>query len=131
MNQSYYISWFYYFYRQLYMIYKFESFWKNSEMMTSKHVDSFINEKFTSKFLLHLIFIFLSPLVHEIRVCPPFLSQFWVNDVTTLSQNLKMLRERFHKWIIHLKVPFTSDFHLSINTGTWNTNMGLFHAFLG
>ena len=58
-------------------------------------------------------------------------SQFCVNDFTTFSQNLKILRERFHKRIIYLKVPFTFDFHLSINIGTWNTNLDIFDPFLG
>ena len=59
----------------------------------------------------------------------PFSSQFWLDDVTRLSQNFEILRERFHKGIIHLKVPFTFDFHLSINIGTWNTNLDLFDPF--
>ena len=45
----------------------------------------------------------------------PFLSQFWVDDVTMLTQNFKILRKRFHKGIIHLRVSFTFDFHLSLN----------------
>ena len=61
----------------------------------------------------------------------PFSSQYWVVDVTTLSQNFKFLREHFHKGIVHLKVPFPFDFHLSINIGTWNTNLNLFDPFLG
>ena len=44
-----------------------------------------------------------------------------------LSQNFKILRERFYKWIFHLSF----DFHLSINIGTWNTNLDLFNPFLG
>ena len=40
----------------------------------------------------------------------PFSSQFCVDDVPTLSQNFKTLRERFHKWIVHLKVSFTFEF---------------------
>ena len=45
----------------------------------------------------------------------------------SLSQNLKILRERFYKWIFH----FIFDFHLSINIGTWNTNLDLYDPFLG
>ena len=41
------------------------------------------------------------------------------------------LRDRFHKWLIHLKVPFTFDFHLSINIGIWKTNLDLYDPFLG
>ena len=58
-------------------------------------------------------------------------SQFWVDDVIILSQIFKILRERFHKRIIYLKVPFTFDFHLSINIGTWNTNLDLSVHILG
>ena len=36
-----------------------------------------------------------------------FSNQFWFDDVTKLRQNLEILRERFHKRITHLKVPFT------------------------
>ena len=101
---------------------KFESFWPNFEVMTSGHgarisgfrENSFINEYLTSKFLLLGIFIFLSPLVHEIRVWTLFVSRFWVDDVTRLSQNYNILCERFHKGIIHLEVPFTFDFPLSM-----------------
>ena len=60
----------------------------------------------------------------------PFSSQFWVDNITTLNQIFKILRERFHKRIIHLKVLFIFDFHLSINIGTWNTNLDLFVTFL-
>ena len=48
----------------------------------------------------------------------PFFQPVLIDDVTTLSQILKSLREWFHKQIIHLKVPFAFDFHLSINIGT-------------
>ena len=58
-------------------------------------------------------------------------SQFCINDFTTLSQNLKILRELFYKRIIYLKLPLTFDFHLSINNGTWNINLDLFHPFWG
>ena len=47
-----------------------------------------------------------------------FSSQLWVDDVTTMRQNLKILRERFH-----LKQSFTLDFHLSIrDSGFKNEN---------
>ena len=59
----------------------------------------------------------------------PFLSQFCVDDVTTLSQNFKILRERFHEGIINLKVPFTFDSYLNINIDTGNTNLDLFQPF--
>ena len=91
-------------------------------MMTSQHgagiskfqENSFINEYITSKFL------FLLPSFYHHQYMRyefgPFLSQFWVDDVTTLSQNFRTLREQFHKRIIYLKVPYT--LHLSINIGT-------------
>ena len=60
-----------------------------------------------------------------------FPRQFWVDDVIILSQNFKILRGWFHKWIINLKISFTFDFHLSINIGTWYTNLNFFHPFLG
>ena len=109
------------------MIQTLESFWPDFEMMTSQHrtiilrfpENSFINEYLTSKFRLFSIFIFLSPFLHEI------------DDVTTLSQNFIILRERFHKGKIHLKVPFTFDSHLLTNLGTWNTKLDLFHPFFG
>ena len=44
-----------------------------------------------------------------------FSSKFWVDNVTELCQSIKILRKRFHKRIIHLKVPFAFDFHFSIN----------------
>ena len=121
------------------MIYKLECFWPNFKLMTSQHgarisrfrENSFIDKRLTSKFLFLLIFIFLSPLVHEIRVWTLFSSQFWVDNVIMLSQKLKISRERFHKRIIHCKVLFTFDFHLSINIGTWNTNLDFFDSFLG
>ena len=89
------------------------SLWLNFETMKPQHgakfsttKKSFINEYLTSKFLLHLIFMFLSPLIQEFG---PFLSQFWVDEVTTLSQNFKVLRERFHKRIFPLRVSFIFD----------------------
>ena len=87
--------------------------------------NSYINEYLTSKFLLLLIFTMLSPLI---RVWPLFLVNF---GVMMSTQNFKISRERFHRQIIHLKVPFTFDFHFSINIGTWNTNLNLFDSFLG
>ena len=59
-----------------------------------------------------------------------FLTQIWVNVVTTGNQNFKLLRERFRKRVIHLKVFFTFDFHLSIDIGTWNTSLDLFELGL-
>ena len=59
-----------------------------------------------------------------------FSSKFWIDDITTLSQNFKIFRERFHKQIIQLKVPFTFDFHISINIDTWNTNLNLLNPYL-
>ena len=61
----------------------------------------------------------------------PFSSQSWIDDATRLSQNFMILRERFHKGIIHLGVPFTFDFHFSINIGSQNTNFDIFDQFLG
>ena len=57
---------------------KHDPLWHNFEMMASKHgarisrfqENSFINESLTSKFLLLLIFVFLSTLVHEIPIWP-------------------------------------------------------------
>ena len=55
---------------------QFQSRWHSFEMMTSQNgawfwrfwVKSFINEYLTWKFVLLLIFIFSSPLVHEMQV---------------------------------------------------------------
>ena len=44
-----------------------------------------------------------------------------------LSQNVKILREQSYKWIFHQSF----DFHLSINIGTWNSNLDFFSPFLG
>ena len=41
------------------------------------------------------------------------------------------MRKRFYKRISQLKVPFSFDFHLSSNIGTWNTNLDFFDPFLG
>ena len=49
-----------------------------------------------------------------------FSSQFWIDGVTKLIQDFKLLRERFRKRIIY---------HLSINIDTWNTNLDLFNSF--
>ena len=48
-----------------------------------------------------------------------------------MSQNFKILRERLLELIIYLKVHFTFGFHLSINTGTWNTNLALSDKIFG
>ena len=71
---------------------------------------------------------FVSPLVHEIRVLVLFdpILGCWRYHVGLKLQNFE---KRFHKWIIHLKVPFTFDFHLSINIGTWNTNLDILTHF--
>ena len=61
----------------------------------------------------------------------PFLSPFWVDDVTRLIQNFKISTERFRKWIIHWEIPFTFDFHLSINISAWNSGLDLYDLFLG
>ena len=60
----------------MYLIYRFESFSHNFEVMMSQYgtiifrfqENSFLNEYFTSNFLLLFIYISLSPIVHEIRV---------------------------------------------------------------
>ena len=104
------------------MIYKFESFLPNFEVMTSGHgarisrfrENGFINEYLTSKFLLLGIIIFLSPLVHEIRVWTLCWVDFGLMTSKRWSQNCNILCERFDKGIIHLEVPFTFDFHLSM-----------------
>ena len=116
------------------MIYKFEFLWPNFEMMTSQDgattsrfwKNSFINEYLALKFLLLWIFIFLSLLIYKIQNWPSF-----EQIITTLSQNFKILREPFHKQIIHLKLPFTFDFHLSINFGTRNNQFGPFRSIFG
>ena len=118
-----YSSWFRYFHHQLYMIHKIESFWPISEMMISQHgakmrENSFINEYLTSKFLLLLIFIFI-------------IISTWVKSGPLFRIDFKVLKEQFHKRIIHLKVPINFDFHMSINIGTWNTNMDPLDPFLG
>ena len=64
------------------------------------------------------------------RSLSSFFSQFWVDEITKLSRNFKALREKFYKQIIHFKVTFTFDFHLSITIGTWNTNSDLSEPFL-
>ena len=77
-------SWFQYFYSQLYIIYKFESFWPSFEIIASQNgariskfqENYFIIEYLTPKFLLLLISIFLSPLVHEIQVSVLFRANF-------------------------------------------------------
>ena len=61
----------------------------------------------------------------------PFSSQFWLDEVTKLSQSFKVLRGQFHKRVIYLKVHFTFGFQLSINIGICNSNVNLFHPFLG
>ena len=71
----------------------------------------------------HNIFIFLSSLVQ-------FLSQFWVDNVTSLSQNFKILRSWFQKRIFHVKLPFT-ELHLSVTIGTWSTSLGPFWPNFG
>ena len=108
------------------MIYKFESFWANLGWWHHKFQDFERIVYLTSKFLLLLILIFLSPLVHELEVW----ALFWANfDIIALNQNFKILREWLHKQKIHHKVPFTFDFHLSISIGTWNTNLDLLTKF--
>lgn len=52
------------------------------------------------------------------------------DDVITLSQNFNIVREPFYKRIIHLKVPSSFDFHLSINIGTRNANLNSLDPFL-
>ena len=120
------------------MICKFECFWPNFEMMTWQHgarnsrfwENSFIKVYLTSKFLLLLSFIFLSPLVHEIQVWVLFRASFGLMTSPRWDKTSKILSEEFHKRAIHLKGPFTSDFHLSINIGALNTNFDLLTHFL-
>ena len=59
------------------------------------------------------------------------LTQYWDDDVTRWGLNFKILRKKFHERIPYLKVPFTFNFHLSINIGTWNHNLDFFELFLG
>ena len=70
--------------------------------------------------------IFLSPIVNEIQVC-----SFFEPILDWRRHKVESKLERFHKGIIHLKVPSTFDFHLSINIGIRNTNLDIFDSFLG
>ena len=91
--------------------------------------NSFIKVYLTSKFLLLLVCIFLSPLVHEIQVWVLFRAYFRLMTSPRWDKTSKILTEEFHKRIIHLKKPFTFDFYLSINTGPLNTNVDLLTHF--
>ena len=121
------------------MIYKFESFWPNFEMIRLLEWWGYnfkISLKYFHKQISHLEVPFTFDFHLSITSTwdmslGAISSQFWVDDVIILSQIFKILRERFHKRIIYLKVPFTFDFHLSINIGTWNTNLDIFDPFLG
>ena len=121
------------------MICKFECFWPNFEMMTWQHgarnsrfwENSFIKVYLTSKFLLLLSFIFLSPLVHEIQVWVLFRASFGLMTSPRWDKTSKILSEEFRKRTIHLQGPFTSDFHLSINIGKWNKSWGPFWQNFG
>ena len=59
-----------------------------------------------------------------------FFEPIMFDDVITLSQNFKIVWEPFYKQIIHLKVPSSFDFHLSINIGTRNANLNSLDPFL-
>ena len=119
------------------MIWKFECFWPNVEMMTWQHgarnsrfwENSSIKVYLTSKFLLLLSSIFLSPLVHEIQVWVLFQASFRLMTSPRWDKTSKILSEEFHKRTIHFKGPFTSDFHLSISIGALNTNFDLLTHF--
>ena len=95
------------------MICKFECFWPDIEMMTLQHgarnsrfqENSFIKVYLTSKFLLLLIFIFLSPLVHEIQIWVLFWASFRLITSPIWDKTSKILSEEFHKRTIHLKGP--------------------------
>ena len=88
-------------------------------MMTSQHGARIL--RFPEIRILHLKVLFTFDFYFSITIrtrdtsLDPFSSQFCVDDVTTLSQNFKILRERFHKVIINLKVLFTFDSYLPIN----------------
>ena len=60
-----------------------------------------------------------------------FSSQFWIDDVTNLCQNFKILTKWFQKRVMNLKVSFSFPCHISINIGKWNLNFDLFDPFLG
>ena len=162
----------------MYLICKFESFLPNSEIMTSQHgarisqfqENSFIDVYLTSKFLLLLIFIFLSPLVHEIRVWALFWANFgfmtspprvktskfrenslinehftskyllllififvsilghsWLDWRHHVSQNCSILRKWSLKQNPHSSVSSNIDFDLSITLNTWYTTLGSFY----
>ena len=92
--------------------------------------NSFINEYHTPKFVSLLVFIFLSPLVHQVWVWALFKTSFglmtepcWIK--TTNFWEIGFINEYFSQ----LKAPFTFDFCLSIKIGTWNTNLELFDPF--
>ena len=55
---------------------------------------------------------------------------WWHHKVKSKLQNFETTFSQRSKGMFHLKVPFTFDFHLSINIGTWNTNLELFDTFL-
>ena len=121
------------------MICKFEYFWPIFEMMTSQHrariskfwKNRFLNKYLTSKFFLLLIFRLSITISLSDTSLGPLSSQFWIDDVTTMSQNFKILIKSFSKRIIYLKETFTLDFHHSVDNSTWNTGLDLFDLFLG
>ena len=93
--------------------------------------NSFINEYVTSKLLLLLIVIFLSPLLHEIHVWALSRANFQLMRSPCWVKSSKFWEILFPKRKIYLKVVFTFDFPLSVNIGTWNTTLELFDPFLG
>ena len=107
------------------MICKFEYFWPIFEMMTSQHrariskfwKNRFLNKYLTSKFFLLLIFRLSITISLSDTSLGPLSSQFWTDDVTTMSQNFKILIKSFSKRIIYLKETFTLDFHHSVDNG--------------
>ena len=118
------------------MIYELESLWPDFGMMISQHGTRILrfseNRRIPHLKVFFTIYFYFSVIIRTRDTkLDPFSRKFCVDDVTTLSQDFKILRERFHKGIINLKVPFTFDSYLPINIGTWNTNLDLFQPFLG
>ena len=74
---------------------------------------------------------FIPSLIHEIWVWAIFRANVVLMTSPRCVKNFKILRERLHKRITHVKVSFTFDVHLSVNIGTWNTNFWAFWPSFG
>ena len=102
---------------------KISRYWENS----------FVNAFITSKFLLQFQETEkrISGVSFTVASFGHFSSQFWIDDVTNLCQNFKILTKWFQKRVMNLKVSFSFPYHISINIGKWNLNLDLFDPFLG